>query len=223
MIFGAINYLNLLPFQVFLKKELKHSHEKMALHYKKGVPSEINRKLLRSKIDAGFVSSVVSINFKCSNLGIIANKKVYSVLVIEGKNSSDNDSATSNILAKILKIDGQVIIGDKALKYYLQNQDGIDLADEWHKKYRLPFVFARLCFGKKMNQKRIKNLTLAFKKDKIKIPQYILKAEASKRDITPKELNWYLSHINYKLEHKSFKSLRLFLKLSEKLPKNGLK
>jgi len=221
MIFGAINYLNLLPFAVFLKKELKYSHEKMALHYNKGVPSEINHRLKRSKIDAGFVSSVVSKDFRCSDLGIIANKRVYSVLVIEGKNRSDKDSATSNILAKILKIEGEVIIGDKALQFYLKNGDiGVDLAQEWYKQTQLPFVFGRLCFGKKLDKKRILSLTLAFKKQKIKIPQYILKAESSRRNISSKELLWYLSHINYKLEHKSLKSLRLFLKMSQKVSKN---
>jgi len=209
MIFGSISYLNLLPFQVFMKRYIRHSGTKMALNYRKNVPSQINKALAKRHINAGFISSIESRKYKCTNLGIIANKAVYSVFVIQGEDKGDNESATSNHLAKVLQLKGEVIIGDKALKYYLEGGKGIDLATAWYDKTKLPFVFARLCFN--CHKKSIEQLAKKFTLSHIKIPQYILKKEARKRQITPKQLLWYLEHIEYQLNHKAKKSLKKFL------------
>jgi chorismate dehydratase len=214
VIFGSISYLNLLPFQVFLKRYLHDSGTKMGLNHKKDVPSKINEALKNRKINAGFISSIESPRYDCTNLGIIANRAVYSVFVIKGENKTDNESATSNQLAKVLKLKGEVIIGDKALKYYLNGGEGVDLATAWYEKTALPFVFARLCFNCYGNQ--VQTIAKEFIAKPIKIPQYILKKEAKKRGITPKQLLWYLKHIEYKINHKSQKSLKLFLKNSIK-------
>ena len=210
MIFGSISYLNLLPFQIFLKRYIKNSAIKMMLNYKRAVPSEINLALKRRDINAGFISSIESKAYRCSNLGIIANRAVYSVFVIEGREKQDKESATSNALASLLNLKGEVIIGDKALKYYLDGGKCIDLATEWYKKTTLPFVFARLCYNS--YGKKIKEIEKKFIKQPIKIPQYILKQEAKKRGIEPKKLVWYLKFITYQLDYKSHKSLKLFLK-----------
>ncbi len=182
----------------------------MAFNYKRAVPSQINYALKKRHINAGFISSIESKSYKCSNLGIIANRAVYSVFVVEGEEKTDKESATSNALASLLNIKGEVIIGDKALKYYLNGGECTDLATEWYKKTALPFVFARLCYN--YHSKRIKDIEKKFLKQPIKIPQYILKKEAKKRDISPKELRWYLQFIEYKLNYKSKKALKLFLK-----------
>jgi len=211
MIFGSISYLNLLPFQLFLKKELSTAMN-MSLHYKRAVPSTINKALKRREVDAGFISSIASPRYRCTNLGIIADEYVYSVLLLKGEYQKDPASASSNQLAKVLNLKGRVLIGDEALKYYLKGGEALDLANEWYKKRRLPFVFARLCYNK--HGKKIERLAKAFENKKIKIPQYILKREAKKRAITPNELKWYLEHIHYKMNHKSKKSLKIFLKLS---------
>ncbi len=215
MIFGSISYLNLLPFQVFMKRTIQHSGTKMGMNYRKNVPSQINRALSKRHIDAGFISSIESTKYQCSNLGIIANKAVYSVFVIKGANKIDQESASSNRLAKVLDLKGEVLIGDKALKYYLEGGEGIDLATQWHQKTKLPFVFARLCYN--CHGKLIEKIAKKFSKQPIKIPQYILKREALKRGITPSQLRWYLKHIEYNMNHKSKKSLKLFLKKSKKL------
>ena len=178
MIFGSISYLNLLPFQIFLKRCLNHSGAKMAFRYYRGVPSSINKALKSRRVNAAFISSIASKKCKCSNLGIIAKGSVYSVFVIPNKNGDDPDSQTSNYLAKILGLKGQVIIGDKALKYYLDGGVGIDLAKEWNERYKLPFVFALLCYHK--DEKLYKSIHKEFLKQKVKIPQYILN-DASKR------------------------------------------
>jgi chorismate dehydratase len=183
----------------------------MSFNYKRAVPSKINYALKKRQINAGFISSIESKPYRCSNLGIIANREVYSVFVIESKEKKrDIESATSNALASFLNIEGEVIIGDKALKYYLSGGECTDLATEWYKKTKLPFVFARLCYNS--HSKMVKDIEKKFLKQPIKIPQYILKKEAKERGISPKDLNWYLEFIEYRLNYKSKRSLKLFLK-----------
>jgi len=211
MLFGSISYLNLLPFQVFLKRYISDTASKMSFRYKRAVPSQINKALKRREINAAFISSIESKKCKCSDLGIIADQKVYSVLLLKGKNESDPASATSNRLSKILNLQGKVLIGDAALKYYLDGGEGLDLAEAWYQKTGLPFVFARLCYNKHGNA--IKKIAKQFARTKVKIPQYILKREAKKRDITVKQLTWYLEQIYYRMGHKEKRSLKLFLKM----------
>jgi len=212
MLFGSISYLNLLPFQVFLKRHVKDNASKMTLHYKRAVPSQINKALAKKSIHAGFISSIESPRYCCTDLGIIAKQKVYSVLVLEGENQTDPASASSNALAKCLDIKGKVLIGDEALKYYLAGGKGIDLAQEWHKRTGLPFVFARLCYNQ--HGKEIAKLAKKFAQSNTKIPQYMLKKEAKKRDITVKQLLWYLEHISYHLDWKAKRGLKHFLSKS---------
>jgi len=185
----------------------------MAFNYKRDVPSAINKALRKGNINAGFVSSIESSRYKCTNLGIITHKMVYSVFVIEGENKKDKESATSNQLANVLNLQGEVLIGDKALKYYLEGGRGIDLSQEWYNRTKLPFVFAKLCFN--CYEKHVQNIAKKFIQRPVKIPQYILKKEAKKRGITTKQLLWYLEHIEYKMDYKAERSLKLFLKLSK--------
>lgn len=213
MIFGSISYLNLLPFQVFLKRVLSHSQIQHAIRYRRDVPSNINRAFKKRTVNAAFISSITSAKCRCTDLGIIADGSVYSVLVIPGSDEIDTESATSNVLAKILGLHGKVVIGDKALSYFLSGAEAIDLAQQWKEKTGLPFVFARLCYNK--YDKEIKALAAAFARQPIKIPQTILKKEAKKRGITPNELLWYLKHIHYIMDHRARQSLKLFLRKSQ--------
>ena len=197
---GHIDYLNLLPFYQFLKKK--------NIKIKKGVPSEINFLFETKKINAAFISSIKSKNKKCFDVGIIAKKRVKTVLVCNGK-GDDRDSATSNILAKVLNIKGKVVIGDKAFK----EKNCIDLANEWYKKYKLPFVFARFCVNK--NSRQYEKLINQFLNSHQKIPYLTLKKYAKKLDITPKEAKEYLEKIiYYKMGWKEKKALKLFLRKS---------
>ena len=200
---GHIDYLNLLPFYQFLKK--KH------IKIKKGVPSTINEMFEKRKIDAAFISSVKSKNKKCFDIGIIANKKVKTVLVCPGK-GLDSESATSNILAEILNIKGKVIIGDKAFR----EKNCIDLAKEWHQKHKLPFVFARFCVNK--NYEKYEKLINEFLQKKQKIPYVTLKKYASSLGISYKEAKEYLDKIiYYKMGWREKKSLKMFLRKKDEL------
>jgi chorismate dehydratase len=126
MVFGKIEYLNLLPFHIFMKRFTKSTQQSMSMHYKRGVPTKINEKFLSHRVDAAFISSIRAKNYKYVDLGIIAKKEVLSVLVVpDAKNKADVESASSNVLANILKLNGKVLIGDKALKYYLENSSYI--------------------------------------------------------------------------------------------------
>jgi len=168
------------------------------------------------KVNGAFISSIKSSKSKCTNVGIIANGAVRSVFVIEGKEEIDKASASSNMLAKVLNLKGKVIIGDRALRYHLDNPEmGIDLAEKWKEETGLPFVFARLCYNS--YDKEINYIANRFVKQKIYIPQTILKKEAKAKGITTKELLWYLEHIEYNMNYKALKSLKLFLHKSRKI------
>jgi len=206
VIVGKIDYLNLLPFHIFIKR--------YNIKTKKGYPSYINRLFEKRLVEAGFISSIKSKNKKCFDAGIIANKKVMSVLVCEGKKKEDFESNTSNVLAKILNISGEVVIGDKALKRYFKNNNCKDLADVWHKKYKLPFVFARFCVNK--NYKNYEKLINKFLNTKIFIPHSLIKKYAKKLDLSTKEVKEYLNLIYYQINYKEKVAIKKFLYLIQK-------
>ncbi len=202
MIFAKIDFINLLPFYIFIKRNIKSTQIKQIINYKKSYPASINRKFKKGFIDAAFISSIASRNCNCLDLGIVAQKEVLSVLALKGDYKKDYQSETSNALAKVLNINGKILIGDKALHYYHNANDNeiIDLAELWYKKYNLPFVFARLCFNKK--EKYLTKLSKEFLKTKVKIPQYILKQYATKTNLTKNQIKEYLTKISYKITHK---------------------
>jgi len=211
MVFGKIEYLNLLPFHVFMKRFTKSSQQSMSMRYRRGVPSKINKEFAFKRVDAAFISSVGAKKHKHVNLGIIAKKEVLSVLVKPSNDYvSDIESATSNVLAKVLKVNGEVIIGDKALKYYLTGGEHIDLAKEWNKKFHLPFVFALLCYHK--DAKTYKKIEKQFLKREVKVPFYMLKDASKKTGISPRDILHYLTYISYNFDAKAQKGLETFYK-----------
>jgi len=210
MVFGKIEYLNLLPFHVFMKRFNRSSRQSMSMNYYKGVPAQINKKFLTHKVDAAFISSISAKKHHYVDMGIIAKKEVLSVLVIPNdKDTQDKESATSNVLARVLGVHGEVIIGDKALRYYLENDNYVDLAKLWNEKYNLPFVFALLCYHK--DKKMYKKIQKEFLKQRVKIPYYILKQAQKRTDINTKEILNYLGYISYKLDKKAKLGLKIFL------------
>jgi len=211
LVFGKIEYLNLLPFHIFMKRYLRSSQAKATMHYKGGVPSKINKDFKKCRVDAAFISSIEARGYNSLELGIVAKKEVLSVLVKPNTpTKKDSESATSNALADVLGIKGEIIIGDKALKYYLQNQPYIDLAKEWHNRYKLPFVFALLCFHK--DKKFYKKIEKKFLQKNIKIPQYLLQQASKKTAIAPKDVLHYLKYISYNVDSKAKRSVKIFYK-----------
>lgn len=215
MKFGKIDYLNLLPFHVFLKKSPLQSYVKKAIEHKKGVPARLNNALLRSQIDAAVISSIESrrTKYKKLNFGIVAGRgAVKSVLVRKNsKPSLDAESASSNMLARVLGLKGEVIIGDKALKVYIADgaENFHDLGAHWRSRTGLNFVFARFCYTK--NGEIYSRLSRAFLRENIKIPAYIMQHYSRTRNIAPDTIKWYLQHITYKIGKKELKSLKIFL------------
>jgi len=211
MVFGKIEYLNLLPFHVFMKYFTKGSSAKMSMEYKRNVPAKINAAFHSRRVDAAFISSISARHSKHVGLGIIAKKNVKSVLVIPNReNKKDIESASSNVLCDILHIKGEVLIGDKALRFALQNDNYIDLAQEWNSKYKLPFVFALLCYHK--DKKLYKKIEKEFLKRSIKIPQYILHSASTRTSVSKKDILEYLKLISYDLDNRSKLGLSKFYK-----------
>ena len=215
MIFAKIDFINLLPFYVFIKKNIQSSQTKQIINYKKSYPSAINKLFAKRKIDSAFISSIASRNANALDIGIVAQKEVLSVLALKGKYEKDYQSDTSNALAKVLGVEGKIIIGDKALQHYHNSldKDFIDLAQQWKEKYNLPFVFARLCYNK--NEKILKKVSNNFLNTKVKIPQYILKQYIERSGLNANQINEYLSKISYNIGYKEKKSLKLFFKLTK--------
>lgn len=215
MVFAKIDFINLLPFHIYIKKNIRSTQTKAIIEYKKSYPSLINKKFKKRKVDSAFISSIASRNEKKLALGIIAKKDVLSVLLIPGNDEKDFQSDTSNALAKVLNLQGKVLIGDKALKYYHNNEkkDFIDLAKFWNEKYNLPFVFAVLCYSS--NKKQLETIIKNFNKNHIKIPTYILNQYSKRTGISNKNILEYLKKIDYKIGIKEKRSLKLFLKLTK--------
>ncbi|MDE6886735.1 MAG: menaquinone biosynthesis protein [Helicobacteraceae bacterium] len=195
MRFGKISYLNLLPFDVFVKQYPINSSFKLFLNHNKNYPSKLNKEFLFKRIDAGFISSIAGIKAKKAKSGIISYGEVWSVIAIPKENKLDYQSASSNALSRILKINGEILIGDRALRYKLTGGKCTDLGKIWWDKYHLPFVFGLFCYN---NYKDIYlKLSNAFNKRNIKIPQYILSKHSSTSGIAKSDIKEYLKHIHY--------------------------
>jgi chorismate dehydratase len=128
---------------------------------------------------------------------------------------SDKESETSNVLAKILKVQGEVLIGDKALRYYLQNKPHVDLAKMWNERYNLPFVFALLCYHK--DRDLYKKIEKNFLKSRVKIPRYILNEASRRTKISQADILSYLKHISYDFDRKAKMGLDRFYKEISKM------
>lgn len=205
--FGKIDYLNLLPFDFFIKSS-RYSYIKRVVT--KSHPADITELFLKKKVNAAFISSIKSRGEKCLNAGIVADGEVMSVFVCEGENEDDSESKSSNMLKKILKLKGKVTIGNKALQRYYKDKDNCkDLAYEWKKQTGLPFVFATFCINS--NEKYYKKIIKRFLKQKTKIPYYIKKREALKLDLPLELVELYLSKISYHVGNQEKKSLKIFL------------
>ena len=220
MIFSKIDFINLLPFHIYIKKNIKSNQLKSSIEYKKSYPALITNSFKKRKVHSAFISSIGSKGEKFLDFGIIARTNVNSVFILPNKKPQDDfQSKASNALAKVLNLEGEVIIGDKALKYFLENKQKnnpevmIDLAKAWQTKYNLPFVFATLCYNK--YEKRLKSITKNFDKRKIKIPQYILEIYSKRSGISKNDILDYLTKIDYDLGYKEKRALKLFLKLSK--------
>ncbi len=215
MLFGKIEYLNLLPFHLYMKRYSRSSRHYMSFRYKEGVPSKINTEYAARRVDAAFISSIKAQKESYVDLGIIAKKEVLSVLLLPADTyQEDKESASSNVLAKVLGLQGEVLIGDKALRHYLNgDENAVDLAKAWHDKYKLPFVFALLCYHQ--HDKEIKKLARTFKNTSHKIPQYQLINASKRTGISTKAIQHYLTFISYELDTKAKAGLRKFWHLSK--------
>lgn len=211
MIFGKIEYLNLLPFHIFIKRYMRSSRLHTTINFKKGVPSQINHAFKMRRVDAAFISSVQASGYKSIDLGIVAKKEVLSVIIIPDQpHQDDTASATSNQLARKLNLKGKVLIGDAALKYQLEHGNGIDLAKVWYDRHRQPFVFAKLCYHHKGEY--LQKLSKRFLDKKVRIPHYILKKASKDTGIAMQDIRYYLTKISYDVDTKAQRSLYKFLK-----------
>ena len=238
MRFGKIDYLNLAPFDIFIKAYPLPSSFKKFLHLHRSYPAKLNKDFLFGRIDAGFISSIAGYSSHQKGLattsGIIAKGAVWSVLVLPHDAKKDYQSATSNALCEVLGLQGEVLIGDRALsRHYAQNHakarqareqrssakkpqkynksdrsKDIDMGEAWFERHGLPFVFGRLCFNK--HASIYAKLSKHFSQKRIKIPHYLLESYAAKSQIDKKYIQEYLKHIYYHIGTKEMLGLKRF-------------
>lgn len=211
MRFGKIDYLNLLPFEVFVRSYPKPSHFGIFYNKKKSYPARLNREFLFGRIDAGFVSSITALrakkeNFRATQVGIVARKEVLSVICLPKEKGEDYQSATSNALLKVLRLKGRVLIGDRALIEVIKQkahnrQDYIDLGKFWVKREQLPFVFGRLCIRK--HHTFYRKLIQSFYKKRIKIPYFWLTRAEKNSGVSKEDILEYLKVLSYKIDKKA--------------------
>lgn len=211
MRFGKISYLNLVPFDIFIKKYPTTSAFKAFLNHHKSYPAKLNKEFLFKRIDAGFISSIAGMKAHKTNSGIVAYGAVWSVIVIPRATKSDYQSASSNALAQILGVKGEVLIGDRALRYKLSGAEYVDLGQKWWEKHYLPFVFGLLCFNK--NAPFYEAISAHFNVTHVKIPQYLLENYAKNSCVTKHDILEYLTHIHYKITPKCKIALERFYRL----------
>ncbi len=209
--FGKIDYLNLLPFDFYIKKS-NHTYIKRAV--KKSHPAHITDLFLKKKVNAAFISSIKSKGQKSLDAGIVADGEVMSVFVCNDKDEYDNESKSSNALKKILNLRGRVIIGDKALQMYHKGRANcVDLAKEWKNQTGLPFVFATFCVNSDL--KYYDKIIKQFLKYKVKLPYYIKKREALRLNIPMSLIELYLNKITYRIGKDEKKASKLFFNKSK--------
>lgn len=211
MRFGKISYLNLVPFDIFIKQYPAPNAFKAFLNHHQSYPAKLNKEFLFKRIDAGFISSIAGIKASKTQSGIISHSEVWSVIIIRTESKSDYQSASSNALAKILNIKGEVLIGDRALRYKLSGKDYIDLGAKWFEKTHLPFVFGILCCNK--NKDFYSRISRQFNAKSIKIPQYLLEKYALNSAIKKSDIKAYLKRIHYQITPKSQYALKRFYRL----------
>lgn len=211
MRFGKISYLNLVPFDIFIKKYPTPSAFKAFLNHHKSYPAKLNKEFLFRRIDAGFISSIAGARAKKTNSGIVANGEVWSVIVLPKAIKNDYQSASSNALARILGVKGEVLIGDRALRHKLSGAECVDLGKKWWEKHRLPFVFGLLCFNK--NASFYKAISAHFNATRVKIPQYLLANYAKNSGLEKRDILEYLTRIHYKITPKGKVALSRFYRL----------
>ncbi|MCI7484727.1 MqnA/MqnD/SBP family protein [Helicobacter sp. 10-6591] len=212
MRFGKIEYLNLLPFDTFIKAYPLSASSKKFITLKKSYPSRLNHDFLFRRIDAGFISSIAGMyadsRHKALPCGIISKGAVWSVLAKSGS-GLDYQSATSNALLRVLELKGEVLIGDRALKFKADGGKALDLGELWWHKHKLPFVFGRLCYNK--YGKYLEQITKAFTKHhRYKIPHYILHRAARDTQIQSNYIREYLKRIFYSMGTKEHIALHRF-------------
>ena len=210
MIFGKIAYLNLLPFHMFLKRYLRHSGEKKGWQMRGRVPAKVNRDFELGRVDAAVISSIKSRGRRCADMGIVAEGEVLSVLLYPGEHREDGASETSNALARILGLQGRVVIGDRALRERLSGEgEAIDLAEAWRRRYGLPFVFARLC-ARPRHYRRIERMARLFLRRPVRIPWRERRLAARRHGISEQALDDYLARIGYAIGWREKRALKQF-------------
>ncbi len=214
---GRVSYKNTIP--LFYKLS--------GFEVIEGVPSHLVRLLREGKIDAGIVSSVeyffnwdkyfILPNISISSRGKVCSVKLFSNVPLEKVKSIklSQASITSRYLLFYIfekkigyipkeseNADATLLIGDEALE--MRNFPYVyDLAEEWFKMHRLPFVFALFLVRREADTDKVKKLYREIKRS----------LESFFKDLSPsgKPKDFYFMEcIDYSLRKEHLSSLEMF-------------
>ncbi|MBR2494245.1 MqnA/MqnD/SBP family protein [Helicobacter sp.] len=121
MRFGKIQYLNLMPFDVFLRSCPIPTRYKSAAFANRSYPSRLNQSFLFHRIDAGFISTIAGYTAhrkqRGTQAGIVAKGAVWSVLSLEEEDqvtqSHKVDSINGAQTLKTLAQDSRIFTNTK--------------------------------------------------------------------------------------------------------------
>ncbi len=243
---GKVYYLNTIPLFEFVDCGFVELVE--------GSPSELVHLLRKGEIDGGIVSSVeyfLNGDNYCvlPDISISSKRKICSVMIFSkkplwevGKFFITPESLTSRIFSLYLlsyiygvkveevknreEADAILLIGDDALS---EMQRGVypfvyDLAEEWYRIFKLPFIFALFLFRKDIVKSRHREIHI-FKKQVIhSIRKFYNKLRTGEISFYSDHIgNYFLNCIDYTLTDEHKKSLlklrdivRLFQPIREK-------
>ena len=142
----------------------------------------------------------------------------------------DPASRSSNLLTKVLCknawninpefienetiADARVIIGDRALKNANAFPLSFDLAEEWKKKYNLPFIFAVWIAKKEIPERTLRNLNAALELGVSNIHKALQKLGSA--DLNQEEATLYLEeNIVFRMDSDAKEAMDLFLRLAK--------
>ena len=240
---GAVNYLNTKPLIYGFEKGEMRDEVDLVVEY----PSKIAAMLINDEIDVGLVPVAIIPELKehyiISDYCIGCDGEVGSVCLFSDvplekieKVLLDYQSRTSVDLLKILikqywkiapvvestsqdyrkDIKGTtaaLIIGDRALEQRKISPYKYDLGLEWKKFTGLPFVFAAWISNKKLDQIFIDSFNKANQIGLQQIDKVVKDNPYHWFDLKA----YYTSYINYSLNEKARKGLRLFLEILNRI------
>ena len=215
---GRVDYLNTLPLFFKIGDGL--------IEEVRGTPASLVEKLRKGEIEGGIVSSVefiINHGAYCiiPGISISSKRRICSVAIFSRKPIHEieniyitEESLTSRIFTLYLLeyiyglpvreiddpsvADAVMLIGDRALKEFYDGRWEFvyDLAEEWYKLFKLPFIFALFVFRREIVKSKRREIQL-FRREVVNslkyFTEYIFENDVNLNGLPPEFIKNYLT------------------------------